>query len=166
MIYEETILPLLLYGAPVWIDAMKYAFNRRKYVRPQRLINLRTAKAFCTTSNKALCIVADTTSSILKIEEAVRIYNLKKGRGNQTHVIDKEVDPKHWQHLVDDAKLIEAEVHKDQLIKAYTDGIKTQHRVGSGVALFFGVELALQEKFRLTTDVPATRPSSWQSPRL
>jgi hypothetical protein len=162
MIYEGTILPLLLYGAPVWIDAVKYAFNRQKYIRAQRMSNLRITKAFCTTSNEALCIVADTTPVILKIEEAVRIYN----RGNQTHVIDREVDLKHWQHPADYAKIIEADDHMDQLIHAYTDGSKTRHGVGSGVALFFGVELALQEKFRLTTDIPATRPSSWQPPRL
>ena len=35
MIYEGAILPLLLYGAPVWIDAMKYTWNRRKYIRAQ-----------------------------------------------------------------------------------------------------------------------------------
>jgi len=29
MICEGAILPLLLYGAPVWIDAMKYACNRK-----------------------------------------------------------------------------------------------------------------------------------------
>jgi hypothetical protein len=47
------------------------------------------------TSNEALCIVADTTPILLKIEEAVRIYNLKKGRGNQTHAIDTEVELKY-----------------------------------------------------------------------
>jgi hypothetical protein len=113
------------------------------------MINLRVAKAFCITSNEAVCIVADTTPIILKIEQAVRIYNLKKGRGNQTHEIDREVDLKHWQHSADDAKLIEADDHKDQLIHAYTDGSKTRHGVGSGVALFFGAELALQEKLKL-----------------
>jgi len=73
IIYECVILPLLLYGAPVWIDATKYTCNRRKYIRAQRLINLRIAKVFCTTSNKALCIVAHTSPILLKIEEAVRI---------------------------------------------------------------------------------------------
>jgi hypothetical protein len=62
-IYEGDILPLLMYGAPVWEDAMKYNHNRKKYKRAQRLINLRTAKAYCTTSNEALCIVANTTPS-------------------------------------------------------------------------------------------------------
>jgi predicted transposase YbfD/YdcC len=72
-----------------------------------------------------------------KIDEAVRIYNLKKGRGNQTHVIDRKVDLKHWQHPADDAKNIEADDHKDQLIHAYTDGTKTRIEIGSGVAIFF-----------------------------
>ena len=68
IIYEGAILPLLLYGAPVWRDAMKYTCNRRKYIRAQRIINLRIAKAFCTTSNEALCIVADTTPLYLKLK--------------------------------------------------------------------------------------------------
>jgi len=95
-IYKGAILPLLLYGAPVWIDALKYTCDRRKYIIGQRMINLRIAKAFCTTSNEALCIVADTTPILLKIEEAVRIYNLKKGRENQTHAVEKEVEIKYW----------------------------------------------------------------------
>jgi hypothetical protein len=45
-IYEGAILPLLFYGAPVWIYAMKYTCNRRKYIRAQRMINLRIAKAY------------------------------------------------------------------------------------------------------------------------
>jgi hypothetical protein len=74
MIYEGAILPLLLYRAPVWIDAIKYTCNRRKYIRAQRMINLRIAKAVCTTSTEALFIVADTTTILLKIQEALRIF--------------------------------------------------------------------------------------------
>jgi hypothetical protein len=149
MIYEGAILPLLLYGAPVWIAALKYTYNRRKYIRPQRMINLRIAKAFCTTSNEALCIVADTTPILLKIQEAIRIYNLKKGRGNQTHAIDREVELKYWQRPADEAKILETGEHKDQIIHAYTDGSKTRHGVGSGLALYIRTDVALQEKFKL-----------------
>jgi hypothetical protein len=60
------------------------------------MINLRIAKAYCTMSNKTLCIVADTTPILLRTEEAVRIYNLKKGRGNQIRAIDREVELKCW----------------------------------------------------------------------
>jgi hypothetical protein len=128
---------------------MKYTCNRRKYIKAQRMINLRIPKAFCTTSNEALCIVADTTPVLLKIEEAVKIYNLKKGRGNQTHAIDREVELKYWQHPADEAKILEADEHENKIIHAYIDGSKTRHEVGSGVALYIGTDLALQEKFKL-----------------
>jgi ribonuclease HI len=96
-----------------------------------------------------LCIVADTTPILLKIEEAVRIYNLKKGRENQTHAIDREVEFKYWQHPADEAKILEADKHKNQIIHAYTDGSKTRHGIGSGVSLYIGTDLALQENFKL-----------------
>ena len=113
------------------------------------MINLRIAKAFCTTSNEALCIVADTIPILLKTEEAVRIHNLKKNRRNQTQAIDREVELKYWQHPADEAKILEADEYKDQTIHAYTDGTKTRHEVESGVALYIGTDLALQEKFKL-----------------
>jgi hypothetical protein len=58
IIYKGAVFPLLLYGAPVWIDAVNYDFNRRKYIRIQRMINILIAKAFRTTSNEALCILS------------------------------------------------------------------------------------------------------------
>jgi hypothetical protein len=45
-IYKGAILPLLTYGAPVWIEAMNYEHNRKQYIRVQRLINIRMAKAY------------------------------------------------------------------------------------------------------------------------
>ena len=56
---------------------------------------------------------------------------------------------KYCQHPADEAKILEADEHKDQIIHAYTDGSKTRHGVGSGVALYIGTDLALQEKFKL-----------------
>jgi len=45
-IYKGAIIPLLTYGAPVWIEAMNFEQNRQKYIRVQRLINIRMVKAF------------------------------------------------------------------------------------------------------------------------
>jgi ribonuclease HI len=59
------------------------------------------------------------------------------------------VELKYWQLRADEAKILEADEHKDQIIHAYTDGSKTWHGVGSGVALYIGTDLALQEKFKL-----------------
>jgi len=47
--YKGAILPLLLYGAPVWNEAMKYEYNKLKYIRVQRLINIKISKALRTT---------------------------------------------------------------------------------------------------------------------
>jgi hypothetical protein len=71
-IYTGAILPLLLYGAPVWAEAMKYEHNRPKYIRVQRLINIKIGKAFRTTSSEALCLLAGTTPIVLLTEEDVR----------------------------------------------------------------------------------------------
>ena len=67
-IYKGVILPLLLYGALVWAKAMKYEHNRFKYIRVQRLINIKIAKAFRTTSSEALYILAGTTPIVLRTE--------------------------------------------------------------------------------------------------
>ena len=42
-IYRGAILPLLIYGASVWIDAMNHEHNRRKYRGVRRLIDIRMA---------------------------------------------------------------------------------------------------------------------------
>jgi hypothetical protein len=49
-IYKGAILPLLLYGVPVWIEAFRFDYNKLKYIRVQRLTNIRIAKAFHTSS--------------------------------------------------------------------------------------------------------------------
>jgi hypothetical protein len=107
-----------MYRAPVWIEAMKYAYNRRKYIRVQRLINLRIDHTFCTTSNEALCVLAGTIPIIIKVEVVVNIHNIKIGEETK-RTRDREVEPKYWQHPADDAKIIEAKEHKDQTIHSY-----------------------------------------------
>jgi len=39
-IYNGAILPQLLYATPLWVESMKNKYNRAKYIRVQRLINL------------------------------------------------------------------------------------------------------------------------------
>ena len=45
-IYTVGILPLLLYGAPVWKNVMNKSLYKAKLIRIQRLINIRIAKAY------------------------------------------------------------------------------------------------------------------------
>jgi len=89
---------LLLYGAPVWIGAMQYELEKGKYIRVLRLINLRTAKAFCTTSSEALCILTGITPIIIKTEEAVKMYNARKTKAIHTQEMDNALAYMVWPH--------------------------------------------------------------------
>jgi len=78
-IYTRGILPLLLYGAPVWIKATENGSYKSKLVRVQRLINIKIAKAYRTVPNEALCILTGLTPIAIKIEEAAQFYHLTRG---------------------------------------------------------------------------------------
>ena len=149
IIYKGAILPLLLYGAPIWIDAMKHEYNKRKLIRVQRLINIRTAKAYRTTSNEGLCTLTGITPIIIKADEAARLYNARKKRGSQTQEIDHAVEHKNWSHPADGAVTIEEEATMDSAVLIYTDGSKSELGVGSGTVIFIGNELPTQIKERL-----------------
>ena len=47
-VYTGAILPLLQYGAPIWIKALAKASYKIKLIRVQRLINIRIAKSYLT----------------------------------------------------------------------------------------------------------------------
>ena len=78
-IYKGARLPLLTYGAPVWIEAMNHEYNRQKYIRVQRLINISMAKAYRTTSSEDLCMLTAMTPIIIKLEEIVNDTTQKRG---------------------------------------------------------------------------------------
>jgi len=81
---------------------MRFENNRIKYVRVQRLMNIKITKALRTTSSEALCVLVGTTPIIIRTEEAVKQYFLRKG----TPSIDLEVEPKNWQHPAEVAAFI------------------------------------------------------------
>jgi len=110
------ILPLLLYGVPVWAEAMSFEYNRVKYIRVQRLMNIKIAKASRTTSSEALCILAGTTLIIIRTEEAVKQYFLRKGKGALAQSIDLEVERKNWPHPAYVVAFIEVKEYDDKTI--------------------------------------------------
>jgi hypothetical protein len=128
---------------------MRYEHDKQKYIRVQRLMNIKIAKAFSTTLSEALCILAGTTPVIIKTEEVVKQCNVKKGIGCQTQLIDRELGLKNWPHPADAVKIIKVNEHHDQTIQAYTDGSKNENGVESGVTIFGEYKQAVQLKFKL-----------------
>jgi D-ribose pyranose/furanose isomerase RbsD len=87
-IYNCSLLPKLLYAAPVWIESIIKECNRAKYIRVQRLISLRRAKTYRTISHETLCVLSGLTRINIKAEEVVTLYNIITGRNNQKYQMD------------------------------------------------------------------------------
>ena len=69
-------------------------------------MNIRIAKAF-RTSSEALCILAGTTPIIIKNRRGSQKYNIRKWKGSQTQLIERELELKNWPHPADAVKIIE-----------------------------------------------------------
>ena len=114
-IYTGAILPLLQYGAPIWIKALAKASYKIKLIRVQRLINIRIAKSFPTVSNEALCIINGLTPIDIKLEETVQLFQLtrrnKSEKGHDTRTtnwpqnIDYNAQPEDWLHPADTVRI-------------------------------------------------------------
>ena len=94
-IYTGAILPLILYGVPIWVNATKKTSYKQKIIRVQRLINLRIGKAYRTVSNEALCMITGITPIDIKIEEVATIFQITKGRTKEEQPVDTDTKIKH-----------------------------------------------------------------------
>ena len=147
-IYKGAILPLLLYGAPVWIEALEKECNKTVYNRVQRLINIKIAKAFRTTSNEALCTLTGLTPIVIKAEEAAKLYSIMQK--SQAQGIDYDVQPKDWLHPANTIRITEQhEQQEEHAIQIFTDGSKSEHGVGAGIAIFVQGKLEHQLRYTL-----------------
>jgi hypothetical protein len=79
-IYKGAILPLMLCGVPVLIGAMAKKCNKILYTRVQRLINIKIAKAYRTTSGETLSVLTGITPIEIKVAETDRLYHITRDR--------------------------------------------------------------------------------------
>ena len=147
-IYKGAILPLMLYGAPVWIKAMEKNCNRTLCNRVQRIMNIKIAEAYRTSSNDALCVITGNTPIEMKAEEAANIYRITKDKKNQ--LLDHENEPQEWTPPpADTVRIDDQNELTDHSIHIYTDGSKREHGVGSGIAICIKSELTYQIKHKI-----------------
>lgn len=146
-IYKGAILPLLSYAAPVWIEALNRKYNCTKYIRVQRLINIKIAKAFRTTSTEALCVLTGLTPIIYKLREIAEEYKIMKQSSEWQ--VDIPLNYKKWPHPADFPTIQEANLKKNYTVEVYTDGSRTEQGVGSGIAIFIHNEIVHQLQYKL-----------------
>jgi hypothetical protein len=146
-IYLGGILPLILYGAPVWKSVLDNTCYKAKLIRIQKLINIRIAKAYHTVSNEALCVITGLIPINIEIEETAKYYECIKGNGN---LFDQEMEVKLWSHPANSVKIIEGQEDRKHTIHVYTNGSKCEHGVGSRIAIFTDSNLTDMIKYRLS----------------
>ena len=89
----------------------------------QRLIKL---------SNEALCVITGLIPINIKIEETAKYYESVKG---QAHLLDWEMEVKHWTQPANTVEITDGQEDGNQNIHVYTDGSKSEHGVGTGIAV-------------------------------
>jgi len=70
-VYEGAVVPLMNYGAPVWVGAITKNIYLQKLQSAQRLINIKIAKVYRTISFEASCVIAGVLPIGLVIERKV-----------------------------------------------------------------------------------------------
>ena len=145
-IYIGGILPLLLYGVPVWKSVLNRFCYKAKLIRIQRLINLRIAKAYRTVPTEALCVINGIIEINIKIKETGKFYEITKWTGTQ---YDREMEMENWNHPATHFKTVEGYEDSSHPIQAYTDGSKNDLGVGAGIAIFLDNNVRATIKYRL-----------------
>jgi hypothetical protein len=120
-IYTGAILPLLLYGAPIWVNALTKVCYNIKLTRV-RLINIRIAKSYRTVSNEALFMITGLTPVDTRIKENAQLYQITKRNKQEEEQLDHDTKTKHWLHPAISFTIFEDGRDDDSCIKIYTDG--------------------------------------------
>ena len=145
-IYEGAVIPILTYGAPVWIEAIRKRRNLAKYKRIQRLMNIKIAKAYRTISYEASCVIAGEPPIEILLGQKVQTYvNTKVNNSDY----DAPLEVRHWRHPAELVTIREAKNGTLYTTEVYTDGSKTGDKVGAAGVVFENGKMVHQMQFKL-----------------
>lgn len=84
-IWERAIVPAITYASPVWAKAVTYDSQRSKLRTVQRILMLRLARAYRTTSHAALWAITGLPPIDLVCMEMAAIYHTRRATAPDTH---------------------------------------------------------------------------------
>jgi ribonuclease HI len=140
------ILPLLLYGAPVWINAINKASYKLKITRVQRLINIRLVS---NGLERSPIILTGLTPIDIKIEEAAQLYQLTRGNRKEEAIFNQDMGVKHWLHPAVKVTIFQDNNEDNGTTQIFTDGSKSEQGVGAGIAVYRSGTHTKSLKYRL-----------------
>ena len=85
----------------------------------------------------------------MKNQEASQLYQLNKSNREDDVILERNTGVKDWQHPAETITILKDSNESTSSTQIYTDGSKTEHGVGAGIAIFrFGKHLK-NLKYRL-----------------
>jgi hypothetical protein len=145
-IYEGVVVPILTYGAPIWVEAIRKNKNLTKYKRTRRLINIKIAKTYRTISYDASCVIAGVRPIQITIEQNVQTYMATKINNKE---YDAPLEVRYWRHPAELVTICEVENGSIYTTEVYIDGSKIGDNVGAAGIIFVNGKLVHQLKFQL-----------------
>ena len=77
-IYKGAVVPILTYGAPIWVEAIWKNKNLTKYKGIQKLINIKIVKPYWTVSYDTSCTIVAVRPIQITTEQKVQTYMATK----------------------------------------------------------------------------------------
>ena len=145
-IYEGTVIQILTYGAPIWVEAIQKNKNLTKYRRIQRLINIKIAKAYRTISYDASWMLAAIRHIQITIQQKIENYMATKINNLE---YDAPLEAWYWRHPAKLMIIHKMENGTKYRIEVYTDSSKIGDNVGAAGIIFVNGKLVNQLKFKL-----------------
>ncbi|KAG5878677.1 hypothetical protein JTB14_037221 [Gonioctena quinquepunctata] len=100
MLYS-VVQSILLYGAPIWYEYMRFKKHRELLTRVQRRMLLRVISAYRTASAKAVQVVSGIIPIDLLAEERWRLYKRMEGNNSQAKREERTTTLNKWQEIWD-----------------------------------------------------------------
>ena len=124
---------------------MKRKHNVAKLKRVQRLINIKIARAYRTTSHEALSILTWITPIQIELRSQAEGYYITSGNAQ----IDAPKCYRKWTHSAKAIELKEKCEEREYTIEVCTDDSKSPSGLGSGIEIFTNKHLTFQLKYKL-----------------
>ena len=83
-------------------------------------------------SSEALCILTGLIPIAIKPEEVVKLYHLTRGSKKENETIDHDWAIKLWLHPAETTTILNVKNEDKSSLQIFTDGSKTEQRVGAG----------------------------------
>jgi ribonuclease HI len=114
----------------------------------RRLINIKMAKAYRTTSYEALCVLTGNTPILIELENLTQMYHItRRNKLSVSH--DAPKDYRKWPPPAEVVELKDKHDDTNYTIEIYTDCSKNEKGVGSGPAILIDGILTFQLRYRL-----------------